>query len=205
MTERLELQYIGAPLAIIHEDITCLVYTSGKANLEVIRADLKRRNLTPLGPLETAEQISRIHKPSSELPNLFQVVNTKPILIANDVDIWTPRGVYVGGNDLLEPRIPVIGEDIGEYIEDLDELKENPYLKVKYTLAGIELLVKLAKGKKKLIGKSCIYSPKILSGMTEDNQLMTAHALSIPGDRFYFNNAFQGFSNCCVFGRAKKD
>jgi len=202
MAEKLILTHVGAPLSISYEsDMICLVYTGGKVDLQTIRADLKGRNLTPSGPLETAEQLSEIHQRVSERPNLFKIINTRPILIANDVDIWTPEKVFVGGNNLIEARTAVPLENVGEYISDLDELKENPYLKAKYTLAGIELLVELAKRKKKLANETCIHSPRILPGMTADNHLMNAHALSIPGDRFYFNNAFQSFSSCCVFGR----
>jgi hypothetical protein len=202
MAEKLILSHFGAPLMIVYEPgRACLVYTSGKANLQTIQADLKEKCLSPLGPLETVEQIFETHQRISERPNLFGVVNSRPILIANDFDIWTSKGVRVGGNNLLEPMIPVAREDIGEYIQDIKRLKENPYLRAKYTLSGIELLTRLGKRKKRLNEKSCIYCPQVSPGMSEDSQLMTAQALDISGNRFYFNGAFQNFSNCCVFGK----
>lgn len=204
MKEQLKLAGFGQPLEIRYEKgFSCLVY-SGESNstLETIRADLKNRRLRPLGPKETLVEVVHHYLEASDVPNLKKVVESRPILIANDVDVHMPGVVFVSGGDALtEKRKRILTAIVGEYLSG-EEV--NPYLLTKYGHGGIVLLNRLHSEKGRLNKfPPAIYTPVIREGMSEDNQVMAAHALDISGDRVYFNGNFQDFSSCCVFGKKK--
>lgn len=189
-----------APVAIYDRGFACLVYTGGKKDFKSIRQDLENSNLTALTPLALGKMLLRICENPRVFPKFYKAVTRRPILIASGEDVWTPERVVVTGNEPFNLGTPVPTENIGEYLEGLKELQRNQYLRAKYSKDGLEILARVAQITGNSEISACIYSPRILPSMVKDKPVTLAHGLTLSKERLYFDGAFQGFSNCCVFG-----
>ncbi len=213
MKEELSIAGLGAPLEIAYAPgRSCLVYYGeGNTTFESIRADLESRSLAPLGPDGTVLQIFRslvLHR--GKWPNLEKALESRAVLVANGQDILTPEELYVAGEDGKLKSGPVKVSQIREYLPEMVDACGDAFLSRKYTLEGITRLGILAEEVRKLktfpVG---VYTLQLFPGMTEDeklgkDRLKVVHAIDITGDRLYFNENFQDFNSCCVFGKRVK-